>query len=139
MQVFRGGKKADLKIEELECKRKKSKKILKISIFLLIPVCVLLCVFFMWGFGGLSKTFYCLAIIFGFISWGAFSSKDESGCVVCIISAIIALGFGFCGHFFEEIASEEENDTPEELIVSQVDSVASTDDYENDLYSGTSA
>ena len=134
-----GGKKADLKIEELERKRKKRKKILKISIFLLIPVCVLLCIFFIWGFGGLSKTFYCLAIIFGFISYGALSSKDESGCVVFIISAIIALGLAFCGHFFEDISSQEENDTPEEQIVSQVDSVASTDDYENDLYSGTSA
>ena len=128
-----------MKIEELERKRKKRKKILKISIFLLIPVCVLLCIFFIWGFGGLSKTFYCLAIIFGFISYGALSPKDESGCVVFIISAIIALGLAFCGHFFEDIASQEENDTLEEQIVSQVDSVASTDDYENDLYSGTSS
>lgn len=77
--------------------------------------------------------------VFGFISYGALSSKDESGCVVFIISAIIALGLAFCGHFFEDIASQEENDTLEEQIVSQVDSVASTDDYENDLYSGTSS
>lgn len=134
------GKKAELKIAELERKRKGEtrKTILAVSIFLLILVCIPLCIYFMWGFGGLSKTCYFLALLFGLIVGGCIMSEG-SGCGFGIIAGIIALGLGFCGHFFEDISSEKEKNTPEEQMPYQVDSIAVTDDYENDLYSDTTA
>ena len=134
-----GGKKADLKIEELERKRKKKKKDTQ-DLYFPVDSCLRTSVYiFYMGIWRVEQNVLLLSdYIWLYFIW-ALSSKDESGCVVFIISAIIALGLAFCGHFFEDISSQEENDTPEEQIVSQVDSVASTDDYENDLYSGTSA
>ena len=93
-------------------------------------------VYFIWGFEGLSTTCYFLAFIFCLIALGSLGLKSASGCMGSFVSV---LGLGFLGLYFGSISSEKEKNTPEEQIVSQNDSVTSTDNYENDLYSDTTA
>ena len=89
------GKKAELKIAELERKRKGEirKTIRVLSIFLLILVCI----YCIWGFGGLSIICYCLASLLGFIALVCLMSEGP-GCLVVIV-AIIAYGLAACGSY----------------------------------------
>lgn len=75
-------------------KRKNRKNVLFGCIYLLIPVCILCIVYFIFQFEGLS---------------------------------------------FGTISSKKEKNTPEEQMVYQVDTFATTDDYENDSYSDATA
>ena len=131
-----GGKNADIRITELVHERKKRKKTLSYYLLLLISIGILLMVYFIWGFEGLSTTCYFLAFIFCLIALGSLGLKSASGCMGSFVSV---LGLGFLGLYFGSISSEKEKNTPEEQIVSQNDSVTSTDNYENDLYSDTTA
>ena len=87
------GKKAELKLADLERKRKgEIRKTMRVlSIFLLILVCI----YCIWGFGGLSIICYCLAFLLGFIALVCLMSEG-TGCLFVIV-AIIAYGLAACG------------------------------------------
>ena len=87
------GKKAELKLADLERKRKgEIRKTMRVlSIFLLILVCI----YCIWGFGGLSIICYCLAFLLGFIALVGLISEGP-GCLFVIV-AIIAYGLAACG------------------------------------------
>lgn len=87
------GKKAELKLADLERKRKgEIRKTMRVlSIFLLILVCI----YCIWGFGGLSIICYCLAFLLGFIALVCLMSEGP-GCLFVIVG-IIAYGLAACG------------------------------------------
>ena len=87
------GKKAELKLADLKRKRKgEIRKTMRVlSIFLLILVCI----YCIWGFGGLSIICYCLAFLLGFIALVCLMSEG-TGCLFVIV-AIIAYGLAACG------------------------------------------
>lgn len=112
-----GGKKAKTSLDEIEKKRKEAaerrSKTIKWSLIIVIPLLVLLGVYLIWGLSGLSSTCYVFTFIFGLIAFGGIGSKEGEGCVIGIISGLIALGLGSLGGYLEDLSKEDKQQKTE--------------------------
>ena len=106
-----GGQKAKAKIEELERIRKARGKKLKWILWIGIPILILVSIYIVWGVQGIVNTFLAIAVISGFIAFGAM--KTDDGCAPFFIFAIIAAIFGLLGYGLNEIADNisDKNDS----------------------------
>lgn len=134
-----GGKKAKTSLDEIEKKRKEAEerrnKTIKWSLIIIIPLLILLGVYLIWGLSGLSSTCYVFTFIFGFIAFGGIGSKEGEGCVIGIISGLIALGLVSLGGYLEDLSKEEKNQNTE--YVSSY-SNESTNNYSESEYPSSS-
>ena len=132
-----GGQKAKTILDEIEKKRKeaaeKRRNIIKWSLIIVIPLSVLLGVYLIWGLSGLSSTCYVFTLIFILIAFGVFGSKEGEGCVIGIISGLIALGLGILGGFLENL-SEEDNQQKTEYVSSHTNDESDTGDNDYETY-----
>lgn len=112
-----GGKKAKTTLDEIEKKRKKDaedlekkRKNRKIAVTWILIISILLLIilgiYLIWGFSGLSSTCMILAIILGLLAFAGMGSQDALGCVFGIISGIIALGLLGLGGFLDDLSKE---------------------------------
>lgn len=93
-----GGQKAKSKVDEIERARKKKearkKKILQRSLWVAIPLIILLAIYLIWGIRGFAVGCTIVAVISGIVAFGAMQDKD-GGCGTFLICAAIAAVFGF--------------------------------------------
>lgn len=112
-----GGEKAKTSLDEIEKKRKEAEErrneTIKWSLIIIIPLLILLGVYLIWGLSGLSSTCYVFTFIFGLIAFVGIGSKEDEGCVIGIISGLIALGLGSLGGYLEDLSKEEKNQNTE--------------------------
>ena len=113
-----GGQKAKIKINEIERIQKEKaeyrSKILKWMLWTMIPLLILLTVYFIWDIRGFAVGCTIIAFISGFAAFGAMQDRD-GGCGTFIICAAIATVFGFAAAGLNEWANniEKENGSKE--------------------------
>lgn len=117
-----GGKKAKAKIEEFERIRKEKAKSrakkLKWSLWIGIPILIIISLYLIWDIRGIANACIIIAFISGFVAFG--SMKSEDGCALFFISATIAAIFGFSGYGLYKIADNVDNKNKSKKLYEQI-------------------
>lgn len=118
-----GGQKARAKTDEIE-RRKKEKaetrsKILKWTLWVTIPLLILLVIYLIWGVRGFAVGCTIVAFISGFAAFGAMQDKD-GGCGTFFICAAIAAVFGFSAAGLNEWADKIEDENKSKNLYEQI-------------------
>lgn len=118
-----GGQKARAKIDEIErIKKEKAEnrsKILKWTLWITIPLLVLLAIYLIWGVRGFAVGCTIIAFISGFAAFGAMQDKD-GGCGTFFICAAIAAVFGFSAAGLHEWADKIEDENKSKNLYEQI-------------------
>lgn len=120
-----GGQKAKEKINEIERINKEKaearRKVLKWTLWISIPLLIILVVSIIWGVQGLAAGCGIIAMLSGTLALGAIAHiMEEDGCLTSIILVVITIIFGFLAVGLGEWAGNIEKENKSKKLYEQI-------------------
>lgn len=119
-----GGKSAEYKLKEIvrqkEYKIAKRKKNIKWTLWITIPIVILLTIYLIWGVGGFAVSSGAIAVISGLIAIGAMGDNYNIGCGKVLLLVVIAVAFGFASYGLHQCADDIEKQNNLKTLYHQI-------------------